>query len=61
MLNVLIFFDAHAVLFTVRISGAFPYETRPVNGTALILVTKRKQKKIELVVRPGQRLDRVLR
>ena len=31
--------DAHAVLFTVRISGAFPYETRPVNGTALILVT----------------------
>ena len=32
------FFDAHAVLFTVRIWGASCYETRRVNGIALILV-----------------------
>ena len=36
--NVLFFFDAHAVLFTVRIWGASCYETRRVNGIALILV-----------------------
>ena len=36
--NVLFFFDAHAVLFTVRIWGASCYETRRVNGIVLILV-----------------------
>ena len=36
--NVLFFFDAHAVLFTVRILGASSYETRRANATALILV-----------------------
>ena len=34
----MLFFDAHAVLFTVRIWGAFCYETCRVNGIALILV-----------------------
>ena len=34
--NVLFFFNA---LFTVCILSALTYETRPVNGTALILVT----------------------
>ena len=29
-----VFFDAHAVLFTVRIWGASTYETRRVNGIA---------------------------
>ena len=36
--NVLFFFDAHAVLFTVRIWGASSYETRRANDTASILV-----------------------
>ena len=35
--NVLFFFDAHAVLFTVRILGASSYETRRANATASIL------------------------
>ena len=37
--NVLFFFDAHTVLFTVRILGASSYETRRANDTASILVT----------------------
>ena len=36
--NVLFFFDAHTVLFTVCILGASSYETRRANDTASILV-----------------------
>ena len=36
------FFDAHAVLFTVRILGASSYETRRANDTASILVATSK-------------------